>query len=166
MWNDHFWSPVEDVWISRFYNLSLEIPGRSCYLLFLIVNSKRLHKTITFSLMMQTYVFFGGMSLQSSPSFLERVSVNFPGIKLVWTVFGGENEKLNVCRQVLTSSTQLKTGHFTSLIGRERLRNIKKFKEMTTATATTPPQINDLIGWTRKNNRAARAARFWCNYLT
>lgn len=127
MWN--FWSPVEDVWISRFYNLSLEIPGRSCYLLFLIGNSKRLHKTITFSLMMQTYVFFGGMSLQSSPSFLERVSVNFPGIKLVWTVFGGENEKLNICRQVLTSSTQLKTGHFTSLIGRERLRNIRSSKK-------------------------------------
>lgn len=88
--------------------------------------------------------FLGGMSLQSSPSFLERVSVNFPGIKLVLTVFGGENEKLNICLQVLTSSTQLKTGHFTSLIG--RLLNIRKFKEMTTATATTPPQINDLIG--------------------
>ena len=26
-------------------------------------------------------------------------------------------------------------------------------------TATTTPQINDLIGWVRKNNRAARAAR-------
>jgi len=105
------------------------------------------------------------MSLQSSPSFLERVSVNFPGIKLVWTVFGDENEKLNICRQVLTSSTQLKTGHFTSLIGRERLRNIREFKEMTTATATTTLQINDLIGWTRKNNRAARAARFLVQFF-
>ena len=25
---------------------------------------------------------------------------------------------------------------------------------------TTTPQINDLIGWMKKNNRAARAARF------
>ena len=32
---------------------------------------------------------------------------------------------------------------------------------MTTATATTTPQINELIGWIRKNNRAARAARFF-----
>ena len=31
---------------------------------------------------------------------------------------------------------------------------------MTTATATTTLQIKDLIGWVRKNNRAARAARF------
>ena len=31
---------------------------------------------------------------------------------------------------------------------------------MTTVTATTTPQINDLIGGMRKNNRAARAARF------
>ena len=30
---------------------------------------------------------------------------------------------------------------------------------MTTGKATTTPQINDLIGWMRKNNRAARAAR-------
>ena len=29
----------------------------------------------------------------------------------------------------------------------------------TTATATTTPENNDLISWTRKNNRAARAAR-------
>ena len=27
--------------------------------------------------------------------------------------------------------------------------------------ATTTPQINDLIGWIQKNNRAARAARFF-----
>ena len=27
---------------------------------------------------------------------------------------------------------------------------------MTTAAATPAPQINDLIGWTKKNNRAAR----------
>ena len=31
---------------------------------------------------------------------------------------------------------------------------------MTTVTATTTPQINDLIGWVGKNNRAVRAARF------
>ena len=30
---------------------------------------------------------------------------------------------------------------------------------MTTATATSTPQTNDLIGWMRKNNRAVRAAR-------
>ena len=35
---------------------------------------------------------------------------------------------------------------------------------MTTATTTTTPQINDFIGWMRKNNRAARAARFCCNF--
>ena len=29
-----------------------------------------------------------------------------------------------------------------------------------TATSTTTPQINDLIGWMKKNNDAARAARF------
>ena len=28
-----------------------------------------------------------------------------------------------------------------------------------TATSTSTPQINDLIGWMRKTNRAARAAR-------
>jgi len=28
------------------------------------------------------------------------------------------------------------------------------------ATSTTTPQINDLISWVKKNNRAARAARF------
>ena len=33
-------------------------------------------------------------------------------------------------------------------------------KEMTTATGTTTPQINDLIGWMKKNNDDARAARF------
>jgi len=31
---------------------------------------------------------------------------------------------------------------------------------LTTATSATTPQINDLIGWMKKNNRAARAARF------
>ena len=31
---------------------------------------------------------------------------------------------------------------------------------MTTGTATTTPQIIDLIGLMRKNNRAARAERF------
>ena len=31
---------------------------------------------------------------------------------------------------------------------------------MRTATATKTPQVNDLIGWIRKNNRAARTARF------
>ena len=30
---------------------------------------------------------------------------------------------------------------------------------MTTGKPTTTPQINDLIGWMRKTNRAARAAR-------
>ena len=37
--------------------------------------------------------------------------------------------------------------------------------EMTTATATSMPQTNDLIGWMRKNNRAARAARFLVQIL-
>ena len=36
---------------------------------------------------------------------------------------------------------------------------------MTTATATSTPQTNDLIGSTRKNNRAARAARFLVQIL-
>ena len=36
---------------------------------------------------------------------------------------------------------------------------------MTTATATATPQINDLIGWMRKNNHAARAARFLVQYF-
>ena len=31
--------------------------------------------------------------------------------------------------------------------------------ELTTAAATTTPVNNDFIGWTRKKNRAARAAR-------
>ena len=35
----------------------------------------------------------------------------------------------------------------------------------TTGTATTSPQINDLISWIRKNNRAARAARFLVRFL-
>ena len=30
---------------------------------------------------------------------------------------------------------------------------------MTTGKDTTTPQINELIGWMRKNNRAAHAAR-------
>ena len=34
-----------------------------------------------------------------------------------------------------------------------------------TATVTTTPQINDLIGLTRKNNRAARAARFLVQFF-
>ena len=33
------------------------------------------------------------------------------------------------------------------------------YQASTKATATTTPENNDLIGWTRKNNRAARAAR-------
>ena len=37
--------------------------------------------------------------------------------------------------------------------------------EMTTATATSTPQTNDLIGSTRKNNRTARAARFLVQIL-
>ena len=36
---------------------------------------------------------------------------------------------------------------------------------MTTATATTTPQINDLINSMRKNNRAARAARFFGQFF-
>jgi len=36
---------------------------------------------------------------------------------------------------------------------------------MTTATATSTPQTNDLIGRTRKNNRSARAARFLVQIL-
>ena len=31
-------------------------------------------------------------------------------------------------------------------------------------TATSTPQTKDLIGWTRKNDRAAQA--FWCNFPT
>ena len=34
-------------------------------------------------------------------------------------------------------------------------------RDLTTATSATTPQINDLIGWMKKNNRAARAARFF-----
>ena len=37
---------------------------------------------------------------------------------------------------------------------------------MTTATAKTTPQINALIGWTSKNCRAARAARFMVKIST
>lgn len=37
---------------------------------------------------------------------------------------------------------------------------------MTTATATTPPQMNDLIAGMRENNRAAGAARFLVQFLT
>ena len=37
---------------------------------------------------------------------------------------------------------------------------------MTTATTTTTPQINDLIGRMRNNNRAARAARFLMQFLS
>ena len=33
------------------------------------------------------------------------------------------------------------------------------------ATATTTPQMNDLIGWIRKNNRAARAARYLVQFF-
>ena len=36
---------------------------------------------------------------------------------------------------------------------------------MTKATAKTTPQINDLIGSMRKNNRAARAARFMVKFV-
>lgn len=36
---------------------------------------------------------------------------------------------------------------------------------MKTSTAMILPQINDLIGCMKENNRAARAARFWCNFL-
>ena len=36
---------------------------------------------------------------------------------------------------------------------------------MMTATATTTPQINDLIGWTRKNNHAARAAHLLVQFF-
>ena len=35
-----------------------------------------------------------------------------------------------------------------------------KLPNLTTATSTTSPQINDLIGWMKKHNRTARAARF------
>ena len=35
----------------------------------------------------------------------------------------------------------------------------------TTATATTIPQINALIGWTRENNLTARAARFLVQFF-
>ena len=34
-----------------------------------------------------------------------------------------------------------------------------------TATATTTPLINDLIGWMKKNDRAARAARFLVQFI-
>ena len=37
---------------------------------------------------------------------------------------------------------------------------------MTTATTTTTSQINDLIGWMRKNNPAAHVARFLVHFLT
>ena len=33
------------------------------------------------------------------------------------------------------------------------------------ATPTTTPQMNNLIGWIRKNNRAARAARFLVQFF-
>ena len=33
------------------------------------------------------------------------------------------------------------------------------------ATATTKTEQNDLIGWMRKNNRAARAARTWVHFF-
>ena len=36
---------------------------------------------------------------------------------------------------------------------------------MTTATATTTPQISDLIGGMRENNRAARAAGFMVKFV-
>ena len=36
---------------------------------------------------------------------------------------------------------------------------------MTTATTTTTPLINDLIGWIGKNNRAARAARLLVQFF-
>ena len=36
---------------------------------------------------------------------------------------------------------------------------------MTKATATTTPQINDFIGWKRKNNRAERAAGFLLHFF-
>ena len=32
-------------------------------------------------------------------------------------------------------------------------------------TATTTPRINDFIGWSKKNNRAARAARFLLQFF-
>ena len=35
----------------------------------------------------------------------------------------------------------------------------------TTGTATTTPQIKDLIGWMKKNNRATRAARFLAQFF-
>ena len=38
-------------------------------------------------------------------------------------------------------------------------------QETTTTTTTTTPQTNDFIGWMRKNNRAARAARFLVQFL-
>ena len=36
---------------------------------------------------------------------------------------------------------------------------------MTTATVTSTSQINDLIGWMMKYNRAARAARFLVRFF-
>ena len=38
-------------------------------------------------------------------------------------------------------------------------------KEMTMATTTTAPQIIDLTGWMKRNNRAARAARFLVQFF-
>ena len=34
-----------------------------------------------------------------------------------------------------------------------------------TASATTTPENDDLIGWMSKNNRAARAARTWIEFF-
>ena len=39
------------------------------------------------------------------------------------------------------------------------LRKVSKETTAAASTATSTPQINDLIGWMRKKNRAARAAR-------
>ena len=38
-------------------------------------------------------------------------------------------------------------------------------KEVKTAVATTTPQINELIGWTRKNSRATRGAIFLVQFF-
>ena len=48
---------------------------------------------------------------------------------------------------------------FTKKEVRSLLCDIKDFLASTTATATTTPQIKNLIGRVRKNKRAARAAR-------
>ena len=63
-------------------------------------------------------------------------------------------------KQIAVDVTQLDIPAELALV----FANIQGRNEKT-ATATVTPHISDSIGWTKKNNRAARAARFLVHFF-